>query len=1184
MTFPNIFIILFLPLLFYLVFTVKYIFYLLLSAVTFAQVAVADDRAAMQVFVQRGDALQEDVQHLLRALRYAGTLNTPAASTSLTDLLADFGQWKAQLEDILLADNHPVFVSLSSKAPLVALYFQVVTNLLRIKQITAPPLVWSEWGEQFDLRAPHAVVWHHSTTLQQLLTQQLVVINESDTTVRLRLKDAYVAGAQIATIAHNANDNSHLQAVKYLIYMTLYQQLARNAFQRGETDSNTLLPQAGYDQLDLRKQIITHMHHEQQKNYLHHALLAAMPQLPIPAQGLQSPLLANWELYEQLAAAYPQHTTFTTPALAEKIFALLSQAHKYAIAVSDVDDMRRFLLLAEHLLLPLQLEKNLKAMPIKIDSSDTSMIALQQVMLRSRLGALLGATAKLQLGKRQKNLLYVYLSQRQRELQKDSLQATRQWYERATTQLADSKAKLRKNFISKVLISARHAANIEAEAADKPINLPILRKSLLLNLFVMDFSGEVQESLNAVLRQQDYQTSRQVFFQQVHKHITRLSATKKIEQHKLTIMSHDDMVSNYIKPALLQLEEHEQATVQAIKRRAKINHIAQLKSLLQYGYWFGYFTDYGKDTPTLAMLPLDERQRKNYLQELRFVYLDEYPFLLLKKNGKHLYSALAAMTEDQDLETMDTEKIWSILNQALKLQHARIKTKLYEIDSAKSLQDIKHLAAGSPILSMSMKEFDGLFPLHEEFVKRYNQPSKFQHNWETINMSYIGNFFMVMIGYHLGGWLLRRAMFGTAGAHVLSYLNPLFGGAMPYAMPILHAMWGVILFEYFVAMPYHTFVIKPRKLNELEEYYQLGSTNNNLINGTYLNYYRQERNGHFLNYAFEMSMHVLFVGWWGYNLKFSHLMPKLREQSLQKLLKRVGINNSVSSAYNRKHNIFKADNIKKNAQQQIDKLEKATNVSRHYKNEQIHRIKTAEQKLLTMMDDKAHALRVAAIEHKHDFKALGLDEAVFDFNTITRAYGVIKHGYKTGIYDEATFQKAELAMGQLQMTLMRRLKISPLRIGKDKMAEETYQRALGEAVAENLYPERSKKLLENVVRNFYQAAGKSTSFKDVEDLFEGIVFVGHKVNIKRATADEMRQLIKHIKTIGYSTKDIKTLQDVRKHEKFIADKKSKVIVKYTVSPGATNDTPYKKNKRDKLNDAWADIAHYLKRGYFKGGR
>ena len=55
-----------------------------------------------------------------------------------------------------------------------------------------------------------------------------------------------------------------------------------------------------------------------------------------------------------------------------------------------------------------------------------------------------------------------------------------------------------------------------------------------------------------------------------------------------------------------------------------------------------------------------------------------------------------------------------------------------------------------------MKEFDGLYPLHEQFVKRHNQPSKFQHNWETINMDYIGSFFTVMIGYHLGGWLLRR--------------------------------------------------------------------------------------------------------------------------------------------------------------------------------------------------------------------------------------------------------------------------------------------------------------------------------------------------------------------------------------------------------------------------------------------
>ncbi len=179
---------------------------------------------------------------------------------------------------------------------------------------------------------------------------------------------------QIATIAHNANDNSHLQAVKYLVYTTLYQQLARNAFHRGDTDSSTLLPQAGYDVLDLRQRIITRMHQEQQETYLQHALLTTMPHLQIPAEGLQKPLIANWSLYEQLAAAHPQLTTFTTPALAEKIYALLNQAQKYVLAVKDVEDMRRYMLLAEHLILPIQLTKNLQAMPVKIDGSDTSII------------------------------------------------------------------------------------------------------------------------------------------------------------------------------------------------------------------------------------------------------------------------------------------------------------------------------------------------------------------------------------------------------------------------------------------------------------------------------------------------------------------------------------------------------------------------------------------------------------------------------------------------------------------------------------------------------------------------------------------------------------------------------------------------------------------------------------------
>ena len=1169
----------------------RYLFSLILSAVMLVQAAFAVDATVMDDFVRRGDALQEDVRGTLRAWRYAGTVNTPVASASLADLLADFGQWKVQLEDVLLDDNHPLFVSLSSKVPLLTLYFQLVTNLVRIKQLTAPPLVWSAWGEQFALRVPRAIVWHHSAVLQKLWQQQVDIVVASDTTVHLRLKDAFVDGVQIATMAHHADRNSHLQAVKYLIYTTLYQQLVQNAFYRGEEDSRALLPQAGYDVLDLRQRVITRMHNEQQKIYLHHALLATVPHLPVSAADLQMPLIANWALYEELAETHSQLETFTTPELAARVYEVLGRGQKLRLQVSNAEEMQRFMLLAEHVLLPEMLTKNLQKLPLTLDGSDNSLVVLQHILVRSRVNAVLAALTQIQLDHRDKNLLFIAFSKRQRELQQQPLQATTRWYEQAQAQLDTSKDKLRQDFIHKILLSARHVANIEAEATDQPVQLPILRKALLHSLFVMDFSGEVQESLNQALRQQDYLQSRKVFWQEVHKHLTRLTPTAQLRQHKLARLSHDDIVSTYINPALTALENNENQTIQAIARRAQVNHIAQLKSLLQYGHWFGYFANHGKEMPTLDKLPLSEHQREAYLQELRFVYFDQYPFLLLEKNGKQLYQVLAAKIEDQDLAVVDTEEYEEIIRAALDLQYARIKTKMAEIDAAQSLQDIKHLAAGSPLLRLSMKEFDGLYPLHEEFVNRYHKPTNFQHNWEKVNMGYIGNFFMVMIGYHLGSWVLRRPMFGKVGAHTLSWLNPLFEGASPYAMPLLHAMWGVILFEYFIAMPYHTFVVKPQKLNELQSFYQLGSAQHNLINGTYLNYYRQERNGHFLNYALEMSMHALFVGWWVYSLKFSHVVPKLKENHLHKLLKQVGMVSkpknvfAVSTINNAKTKTTEAlkNNVKKSASQQIAKLEKANNVSSHYKREQIYKVETAEQKLLTMIDDKAHALEVAAIEHKHNFKALGLDKAVFDFETITRAYSLITQGYKAGIYNEATWQQAELAMRQLQMTLMRRLKISPMRLSKDKMVEETYQRALGEAVAESLFPGRSKQMLANTVQNLYQAMSKSANFKNVEELFEGSRFVGFRMKIERATPDEMRQLIKHIKALGYDTKKIKTLQDVRNYLNDIAKHKNKVIVRFTVSPGMTNDTPHKKKNRDKLNHAWENIEQYLKHGYFKGG-
>ena len=50
--------------------------------------------------------------------------------------------------------------------------------------------------------------------------------------------------------------------------------------------------------------------------------------------------------------------------------------------------------------------------------------------------------------------------------------------------------------------------------------------------------------------------------------------------------------------------------------------------------------------------------------------------------------------------------------------------------------------------------------------------------------------------------------------------------------------------------------------------------------------------------------------------------------------------------------------------------------------------KKRRTKTYSMINDKAHAIKVAKIEHKHDFEALGMNEAVFDFNTIARAYGL----------------------------------------------------------------------------------------------------------------------------------------------------------------------------------------------------
>ena len=373
--------------------------------------------------------------------------------------------------------------------------------------------------------------------------------------------------------------------------------------------------------------------------------------------------------------------------------------------------------------------------------------------------------------------------------------------------------------------------------------------------------------------------------------------------------------------------------------------------------------------------------------------------------------------------------------EVLDTQRQRLITALHKIDTADSLQDIKHLAANSSVVAMGMKEFAALYPQHEKFAQRYSKPSKLQHSWERIDLTYIGNFFTVIIGWHLGGWLLRKSI---TTSYLLRYLTPTFGAIMPHTSALMMGLWYVILVDYFGIKVWQTFVSKPRKLNTLREYYYLGDQQNHFVTHTYLDYLDMEKKSHFLNYGFEAAMFGLFVGWWGYNHLLPHLLPNLKNVRLQRLFARVGFRNKKGQPldqkemYERRHELFERVEINKQVKEEISKVQEALQagrISKRYARQQQHQIELARDKIFTSMAKKERAIKVAEIEHTHDFRALGLAQPALQEGEIHAAYDSLKqlHAQSKGLLSHFALRDAEIAILNLQMSLMRRLKFQIIR-------------------------------------------------------------------------------------------------------------------------------------------------------------
>ncbi len=1051
----------------------KKIAHLLAVVSLLASPAAGDDEpsAASSLLVEviaDGDALRGELLTSLRGLQYPQTINTAALAPD-TELLVSMTErvlrWKTALEEALRNAYDTDSRAAERPAYLVNLYFGVLASLMQMRQVVVQHVDWRTIGEQFTLTVPLALVWSHNQSLSRLYAQQVRVEQAlEEGQARLRLQSAFVDGLQIATLALRPSRTNHLAAVKYLTYTTLYKQWVQNEHYRGAEKTTPLPPlptqsDAGYD-LGLRESIIAEQRGAHTRRFLFAALLEALPRLQVPDTGLQRPLLANWPLYEQLQAAHPDMTVFTTPSLAQQVYILLNDEQRAALAVNDREEMHRFMLLAEQLYLPLVLEKDLPRVTLPLDGSANAAQFLRQLLVRARFSALLNALSPLRIARAQVKTLFASLQERQTTMLAggDNQEVTR-WYETAHKRIPEIKRRARLALLREVLYAAWKVDTAERND-DEPLNVQILRRALLRSMYVTDFSGEFQQSLAAILQTRTYPQGREVFFSELARHLQRLTPQFSPSAQVLRLTSQDDIVRTYVNPALAgaelasgkqawrsEAEREGGAAAQAVQRKTLLHHITQIKALLQYGYWFGYFSSQNNPRPSIDDLPLSARQRADYWKELRFAHFDRYPFLLLSvaasedrrpsatavsaeayvEKKQSLYKVLAAKLRERDLSRVGDEEIanfWPLIAEVLDSQRQRIVVALQKIARADTLQDIKHLAANSPVVAIGMKEFAALYPWYENFVHRYHQPSKLQHSWERIDVTYVGNFFTVIIGWHLGGWLLRKSV---PTSYLLRYLTPTFGAILPYTNALMMAFWYVILVDYFGIKVWQTFVSKPRKLGELRQYYYLGDQKAQFVNHTYLDYLDMEKTSHIFNYGLEAAMLGLFVGWAAYSHLLPHLVPKIKDARLQRLFSRVGFRDKNGKPLSETEVSFNRENIKESVRAEIANVDEAWRkgqISKRYAQQEKHQIELARDKIFASMAKKERAIRVAEIEHTHDFRALGLPDPVFSAEEISAAHGKLVgslHG-KKDLLSNFAWRDANTALISIQTSLQRRLK------------------------------------------------------------------------------------------------------------------------------------------------------------------
>lgn len=937
--------------------------------------AIGVESMSLPALLQEGTRLEKQIYTLLRGLKFPHTIGTvdngskAEVADAVSLLREQVRQWKQKAEDFLFNSDDSL---LQVNSILPVLYFSLATKILQARILLLENVdTDADTNEEFELRVPVAIAWSAGKAFQDMLTKQLHLDWQDDYAL-VSLREEFIADIKVGMAALNPSNAAHLQATKHILYRTLYAQLLRNEYYRGEAIT---LPDKITKKIPERMLILSEHRDSYSQAQLVAALHSIAPRLNMPAGGLENPLHAdkNWELALQLRKDFPHLQTFTNTALAAKLYPLIPAERRKAIEVNSQEDFEKFLTLGECLLFPNLLSSAVKQLGFVVDGSKDSNAALARVIRNAKLSAVISVLRQLQIQNRDAiKTMNAVLLQRRDALKIDG----NAWHQAALLFLPRFKEDVRKDFVRDLVSTSKRIRAIE-DLALSPVSLPILNKSLWRTFHVDDFSGDFQRAIAEVTQSKGYPNARQTYFKQLGKFLQRLQG-KQVSELALAKMSVDDIQAKYLATSAAiesQAKKEEESQAQddsvadddafidsAVNDKVALHHISQAKSFLRYGQWFGFFSNLAVAAPKIDDLPLTDAQKKNYFLELKYALIDRYPLLIIEHDKKPLHELLAADAEDKteknaEQDNSNEEKIdaidattdetseakhWSLISAVLEKQQNMIVETIKKVDKANSASDFKHLLAHSYPISSAMQEYAGLYPIHSEKTEKFSKPSKFWKDLEALDHKYVGAFFMFLISIHLGEWL--------AGKHpstrkILRYTTALQSPTMPVVGILASALFAGIIFEWLAVETFKVFVLAPHKIHNLYDYYELGNANDKFLSRTLLDYIELEQKAEKLNYGFEGAMHGIFVGWFGYQAIFKRLIaPKITADKTKKLLQRVGITETHQELVL----TFDSAMLRSRSEAQItkfnDKIKEGV-ISEIYGREQIRQVVSARKKL-----------------------------------------------------------------------------------------------------------------------------------------------------------------------------------------------------------------------------------------------